>query len=48
MVFQVVVPKQLRSFELGRHRLQFIHQAPHAFAEANRSEWLAHCAKQNP
>jgi hypothetical protein len=41
MVFQVVVPKQLRDFEIGRHRLQFIYQAPHAFAEANRSEWLA-------
>lgn len=41
MVFQVIVPKQLRSFEIGRHRLQFIYQAPHAFAEANRAEWLA-------
>jgi len=41
MVFQVVVPKQLRGLEIGRHRLQFIYQAPHAFAEANRPEWLA-------
>ena len=41
MVFQVVVPKQLRGFEIGRNRLQFIYQAPHAFAEANRPEWLA-------
>src|SRR5690349_15184545 len=41
MVFQLVVPKQLRGFEIGRHRLQFIYQAPHAFAEANRPEWLA-------
>lgn len=41
MVFQVVVPKQLRGFEIGRHRLQFIYQAAHAFAEANRPEWLA-------
>ena len=41
MVFQVVVPKQLRDFEIGRHRLQFIYQAPHAFAEANRPERLA-------
>lgn len=40
MVFQLVVPKQLRGFEIGRHRLQFIYQAPHAFAEANRPEWL--------
>jgi len=41
MVHQVVVPKQLRSLEIGRHRLQFVYQAPHAFAEANRPEWLA-------
>jgi predicted transcriptional regulator of viral defense system len=41
MVFQVIVPKQLRDFEIGRHRLQFVYQAPHAFAEANRPEWLA-------
>ncbi|OGA66911.1 MAG: hypothetical protein A3G81_29890 [Betaproteobacteria bacterium RIFCSPLOWO2_12_FULL_65_14] len=41
MVFQVIVRKQLRGFELGRHRLQFIYQAPHVFAEANRPEWLA-------
>jgi hypothetical protein len=41
MVFQVIVPKQLRGFEIGRHRLQFIYQAPHVFAEANRPEWLA-------
>jgi hypothetical protein len=40
MVFQVIVPKQLRAFELGRHRLQFIHQTPTAFAKANRPEWL--------
>ncbi len=41
MVFQVIVQKQLRAFEIGRHRLQFIYQAPHAFAEANRPEWLS-------
>lgn len=40
MVFQVIVPRQLRDFELGRHRLQFVTQAPHAFAQANRAEWL--------
>lgn len=40
MVFQVIVPKQLRGFEIGRHRLQFIYQALHAFAEVNRSEYL--------
>jgi predicted transcriptional regulator of viral defense system len=41
MVFQIVVPKQLRSFEIGRHRLQFVYQAPQSFAEANRPEYLA-------
>jgi predicted transcriptional regulator of viral defense system len=41
MVFQVIVPRQLRGFEIGRHRLQFIYQALHAFADANRPEWLA-------
>jgi predicted transcriptional regulator of viral defense system len=41
MVFQVIVPRQLRDFEIGRHRLQFVTQAPHAFAKANRPEWLA-------
>ena len=41
MVFQVIVPKQLRAFEIGRHRLQFVYQAPHAFAKANHPECLA-------
>jgi predicted transcriptional regulator of viral defense system len=41
MVFQVIVPRQLRSFEIGRHRLQFIYQAPVAFSRINRPEWLA-------
>ncbi len=40
MVFQIVVPKQLRGFEIGRHRLQFVYQAPHSFAKANRPEYL--------
>lgn len=40
MVFQVIVPKQLRAFEIGRHRLQFIYQTPAAFVEANRPESL--------
>lgn len=35
MVFQVIVPKQLRAFDIGRHRLQFIYQAPPAFAKTN-------------
>lgn len=41
MVFQVIVPKQLRAFEIGRHRLQFVYQAPRAFAKTNHPEWLA-------
>jgi predicted transcriptional regulator of viral defense system len=41
MVFQVIIPKQLRDLEIGRHRLQFIYQAPHVFTAANRPEWLA-------
>jgi predicted transcriptional regulator of viral defense system len=40
MTFQVIVPKQLRDFEIGRHRLQFVYQAPAAFAQVNQSEWL--------
>ena len=36
MVFQVVVPRQLRDFDLGRHRLQFLYQAPQAF-QLNRA-----------
>lgn len=36
MVFQVVVPRQLRDFDLGRHRLQFIYQMPEAFAQVNK------------
>src|SRR5487761_2075736 len=40
MTFQVIVPKQLRDFELGRHRLQFVYQAPAAFAQVNQPQWL--------
>jgi predicted transcriptional regulator of viral defense system len=40
MVFQVVVPKQLRDFEIGRHRLQFLYQAPKAFAQVNQPNQL--------
>ena len=35
MVFQVIAPKQLRNFEIGRHRLQFLYQAPPAFSHIN-------------
>ena len=40
MVFQVVVPKQLRDFEIGRHRLQFLYQAPKTFAKLNQPDML--------
>lgn len=41
MVFQVVVPKQLRAFEIGRHRLQFLYQSPAKFSKINRPDWLS-------
>ena len=40
MVFQVVVPRQLRDFEIGRHRLQFLYQMPKAFVMLNEPNWL--------
>lgn len=40
MVFQVVAPRQLRDLEIGRHRLQFIYQAPASFAKVNQPDWL--------
>ena len=40
MVFQVVVPRQLRDFDLGRRRLQFLYQGPEAFAQLNKPELL--------
>ena len=40
MVFQLVVPKQLRGFDIGRQRIQFIYQTPVTFDEINRPEWL--------
>ena len=40
MVFQVIVPKQLRNFEIGRHRLEFVYQAPADFEKVNQTEWL--------
>lgn len=40
MVFQVVTPKQLRDFEIGRHRLQFVYQTPEAFAQVNQPNRL--------
>src|SRR5690606_22134713 len=40
MVFQVIVPKQIRGFEVGRQRLAFIYQNPAAFGQVNRPDWL--------
>lgn len=40
MVFQTIVPRQLRDFEIGRHRLEFVYQSPSAFADVNRADWL--------
>lgn len=40
MVFQVIVPRQLRGIELGRHRIEFIYQTPASFARANQPEAL--------
>ncbi len=35
MVFQVIVPRQIRGFEIGRHRLEFIYQSPGTFSQVN-------------
>jgi len=40
MVFQVMVPRQLRGFQLGRHRVQFLTQTAGAFAAVNQPEYL--------
>jgi predicted transcriptional regulator of viral defense system len=40
MVFQVILSKQLRGFELGRHRIQFVYQNEIAFAETNKPSRL--------
>jgi len=40
MVFQVIVPRQMRDFAIGRQQLQFVYQRPAAFGEVNRSDWL--------
>jgi len=39
-VFQIVTPKQLRPFELGRHRIEFIYQSPAAFTAVNAHRYL--------
>jgi predicted transcriptional regulator of viral defense system len=40
MIFQVIVPKQLRELEIGRHRLQFVYQASAAFSKVNQPDLL--------
>lgn len=40
MVFQVVVPKQLRDLNVGRHRLQFLFQTQQVFSAVNQPEFL--------
>ena len=47
MTFQVVVPKQLRAFEIGKYRLEFLYQAPEAFAEVNHSDLLEHIKSES-
>lgn len=39
-VFQVIVPRQLRPVAIERQRVEFIYQAPDAFAAVNREPWL--------
>lgn len=40
MVFQVITPRQMRSFEIGRHRVQLIYQNPATFRKVNQPQWL--------
>ncbi|AMN46415.1 hypothetical protein ACG33_04710 [Steroidobacter denitrificans] len=40
MVFQVIVPRQLRAFEIGRHRLEYIFQGQMAFEQVNQTQYL--------
>jgi hypothetical protein len=39
-VFQVIVPKQIRSIVVGRQRINFAYQAPNAFSKTNQAAWL--------
>ena len=41
LVFQVIVPRQLRPVVAGRQRLQFIYQEAGIFAGTNRNVWLS-------
>lgn len=40
MVFQVIVPRQLRSFEIGRHRVQYVTQTGASFRAVNEAPYL--------
>jgi len=40
MVFQVIVPKQIRSLETGSYRIQFIYQTAPVFEKLNQISWL--------
>lgn len=40
MLFQLIVPRQVRPVTIGRHKLQFIYQSPASFAKVNRPDWL--------
>ena len=39
-VFQVIVPKQLRTIAIDRQRIQFVYQVPRAFTAVNKAPWL--------
>ncbi|MBC8522666.1 hypothetical protein H8D29_01940 [PVC group bacterium] len=41
MVCQVIIPKQLRAFDIGQHQIQFIYQNPATFAKINIPSWLS-------
>jgi predicted transcriptional regulator of viral defense system len=41
MVFQVIVPRQLRGMEIGRHRVQFLTQSEPSFRATNQPGFLA-------
>jgi len=40
MLFQLVAPKQLPEVTVGRHKIQFVYQAPSSFSRVNQADWL--------
>ncbi len=40
MIFQVIVPEQLRDFDIDGNQVRFIYQAPPMFNKTNRPSWL--------